>query len=134
MINTNIRKMIFLILILTAVITAGVSYAAVGYFEKTINGQGWGSTYRLRKSTYRKEYTLELNNPTENRRKLVAVHQMYNHYNKLVSDTNKTYEETKTRHRMKEGDPGQEFELRFTRENWWDLYAKITGRFSPDRF
>ena len=40
MINTNIRKMIFLILILTAVITAGVSYAAVGYFEQTINGQG----------------------------------------------------------------------------------------------
>ena len=134
MINTNIRKIIFLILIVTAVITAGVSYAAVGYFEKTINGQGWGSTYRLRKSTYRKEYTLELNNPIENRDKLVADHMMYNYYNELVSDTSKTYEGTKTRHRMKKGDPGQEFYLKFKRERWWDLNAKITGRFSPDRF
>ena len=135
MINTNIRKMIFLILVLTAVITAGASYAAVGYFEKTINGQGWVSIlYKLRKSTYRKEYTLELNNPTENRRKLVAVHRMYNYYNESVSKENKTYEGRKTRHAMDKGDPGQEFYLKFKRENWWDLYAKITGRFSPDRF
>lgn len=134
MINTNIRKMIFLILILTAVITAGASYAAVGYFEKTINGQGWRSTYRLRKSTYRKEYTLELNNPTENRDKLVADHKMYNYYNELVSKTSKTYKGTKTTHRMFNGDPGQEFYLKLQRERWWDWNAKITGRFSPDRF
>lgn len=135
MINTNIRKMIFLILVLTAVITASVSYAAIGSFEKIINGQGWVSIlYNLRKSRNGKEYTLELNNPTEKRSKLVAVHRMYNYYHESVSKENKTYEGTKTRHTMEKGDIGQEFYLKFKRENWWDWYAKITGRFSPDRF
>lgn len=134
MINTNIRKMIFLILILTAIITASISYAAIGYFEKTINGINWEETYRIHKVRSRKEYTLQLNNPSDGRRKIVVDHKMYNYYNQLVSDTNKTYEGTKTTHKMKEGDPGQEFYLRIKRENWWDWYAKVTGRFSPDRF
>ena len=135
MINTNIRKMIFLILILTAVITAGVSYAAsIGTFQNVINGQGWVSTYRINKVTTRKEYTLQLNNPEEKRNKLVAVHRMYNYYHEPVSKENRTYEGTKTRHLMEQGEPWQGFYLKFKRENWWDWYAKITGRFSPDRF
>ena len=134
MINTNIRKIIFLILILTAVMTAGGSYAAIGYFEKTINGTKWEDTYKINKVRYRKEYTLQLNNPSDGRRKIVVDHQMYNYYNELVSDTNKTYEGTKTTHRMKKGDPGQGFYLKIKRENWWDWYLNVTGRFSPDRF
>jgi len=35
---------------------------------------------------------------------------------------------------MKKGDPGQGFYLKIKRENWWDWYLNVTGRFSPDRF